>query len=110
MVFTGVKAHLSTPTASGLQNISLGCFVSVRLPPRRRIGKRRGGKDPVLLVSIIHPEGAAVRKREKHAGVVTLRDGDGGRLLARLTHRIVDFSKHTSEGAEEPSALCQWIK
>lgn len=47
-----------------------------------------GAKTPVLLVSIIHPEGAAVRKREKHAGVVTLRDGDGGRLLARLTHRI----------------------
>lgn len=60
-----------------------------------------GAKTPVLLVSIIHPEGAAVRKREKHAGVVTLRDGDGGRLLARLTHRIVDFSKHTFEGAEE---------
>lgn len=69
-----------------------------------------GAKTPVLLVSIIHPEGAAVRKREKHARVVTLRDGDGGRLLARLTHRIVDFSKHTSEGAEEPSALCQWMK
>lgn len=68
-----------------------------------------GAKTPVLLVSIIHPEGAAVRKREKHAGVVTLRDGDGGRLLARLTHRIVDLSKHTFEGAEEPSALCQWI-
>lgn len=47
-----------------------------------------------------------MRKREKHAGEgvlegVTLRDGDGGRLLARLTHRVVDFSKHTCEGAEK---------
>lgn len=44
--------------------------------------------------------------RKDHAGEgvlgeVTLRHGDGGRLLARLTHGIVDFSKHTFEGAEE---------
>lgn len=44
--------------------------------------------------------------REDHAGEgvlgeVTLRDGDRERLLARLTHRIMDFSKHTFEGAEE---------
>lgn len=47
-----------------------------------------------------------MRLREKHAGEgvlggVTLGDGDGGRLLVRLTHHIVDFSKHTFEGAEE---------